>query len=165
MSASQAIRQHTMSAYCWLPFLCTLVTAQMPASAEILARAETLHHKALRLRASNTDIEFGRISSENGICRMNTRGTLLGHAGQTCLGTGRYAEFDLIGEKRRIVNISLIGSGSKPGIRFEPRMEGRQVKTLSRRGKRRLKVAGDLELDNAVDGKHSLTYSIMVNYE
>lgn len=131
----------------------------------MLTRPETQRHKALRLLASNTDIEFGRISSENGICRMNTRGTLLGYSGQTCLGTGRYAEFDLFGEKRRIVNISLIGSGSTPGIRFEPRMEGRQVKALSHRGKRRLKVAGDLALENAADGKHSLTYSIMVNYE
>ncbi|MEM8499194.1 MAG: DUF4402 domain-containing protein [Pseudomonadota bacterium] len=117
------------------------------------------------MRASNADIEFGRISSENGICRMNSRGTLLGYSGQTCLGAGRYAEFDLLGEQGRIVNISLIGSGSKPGIRFKPRMEGRQVKALSRGGKRRLKVAGDLEIENAAYGKHSLTYSIMVNYE
>lgn len=122
-------------------------------------------HNTLQLRANNTDIEFGQISSENGLCRMNTRGTLMGYAGQTCLGTGRYAEFELFGEKKRIVNISLIGSGKKPGVQFVPRMNGRQTKALSHRGKRRVKVAGDLELDNALDGKYSLTYLIMVNYE
>ncbi|MFK7733559.1 MAG: DUF4402 domain-containing protein [Pseudomonadales bacterium] len=159
-------RKYSIQPYVFgLLFLCALVPRQEVVASEQTARSGPQHNKALRLRASNADIEFGRISSEDGVCRMNSRGTLMGYSGQTCLGSGRFAEFDLFGEKRRIVNISLAGSGSKPGIRFQPRMEGRQTKTLSHRGIRRLKVAGDLVLENASDGKHSLTYLIMVNYE
>ncbi len=165
MDSGQPTTLSTQSALCKILLVVYFLIAPLHAIAESISAYGPQHHDALRLRAANTHIEFGRISSENGICRMNNRGTLLGYSGQTCLGTGRYAEFELFGEKKRVVNISLIGSGSNPGIRFKPRLEGRQTKALSQRGKRRLRVAGDLELTNASNGKHALTYLIMVNYE
>ncbi len=110
------------------------------------------------------DIEFGVISSQPGICRMNRRGRLLGLAGQDCVGNGQSARFILRGTPGSVVNIQTYGSQSG-NVRFTPRINGRSTKNLGGNGRRRISVFGDLQITGTAAGQYSLNYVMNINYE
>lgn len=111
-----------------------------------------------------SDLDFGIIANENGICRMNDRGSLLGLSGQSCLGRGSRAVFDIQGEPGRVIYLTVAGSQSQ-GILFEPKLSGSPTKVISPNGNTLVVVAGDLQLQNAQGGKHSLDFILCVHYE
>ena len=160
----------TSIALCNLAKLSALILLATPLRAEVLDRlnpemTDRKHDQALRLYSASTEINFGRISSENGVCRMNQRGFLLGLQGQTCVGKGHHASFEIHGANQRFVHINAFGSDAGRGVSFTPRISGREFRSLSRRGQGRFTVIGDLRMQNALDGKHALSYLLTVNYE
>ncbi len=109
----------------------------------------------------SSDIEYGIIANENGICRMNDRGSLIGLSGQSCLGSGTRGIFNIMGEPGRVI----YGSNNGAGITFTPKISGSATKVLGANGSTILVIAGDLALENASSGKHSLDYLVCVHYE
>ena len=110
------------------------------------------------------EIEFGVISSKIGICRMNRRGRLIGLGGQDCVGNGQSAFFWVIGSRNTVVNIQANGSQSG-NVRFTPRINGRSTKNLGPRGRRNIRVFGDLEITGPASGRYALGYVLNINYE
>lgn len=119
----------------------------------------------IAMQALSQDLDFGVIASENGICRMNDRGSLIGLSGQSCLGSGTRGIFNIMGEPGRVIYITANGSGNNSGVAFTPKISGSANKVIAANGKALLVVAGDLHLNNANGGKHSLDYVICVHYE
>ncbi|MFK8020781.1 MAG: hypothetical protein AB8B86_13495 [Pseudomonadales bacterium] len=161
--------QTSNSLYYWL-YLAAFIGIAQPLKADALkALNPTItnqeHGQALRVYSASTDINFGRISGENGVCRMNQRGFLLGLQGQTCVGKGHKASFEIHGANHRFVHINAYGSDAGRGVSFTPRISGRGFRSLSRRGQGRFTVIGDLRMQSALDGKHALSYLLTVNYE
>lgn len=110
------------------------------------------------------EIEFGVISNKTGICRMNRRGRLIGLGGQDCVGNGRNAFFWVAGNRNTVVNIQAHGSQSD-NVRFTPRINGRSTKNLGPRGRRNIRVFGDLEITGPAAGRYALGYVLNINYE
>ena len=127
----------------------------------IAALAET----PLGLTPYSADLDFGIIANENGICRMNDRGSLLGLAGQSCLGSGTRAVFSITGEPGRVIYIEVSGSGDGRGVHFTPAISGSPTKVISPAGNTLLVLSGDLQIDNAESGQHSLDFLVCVHYE
>lgn len=119
----------------------------------------------LSMQAYSSDLDYGVIANENGICRMNDRGSLIGLSGQSCLGSGTRGVFNIMGEPGRVIYITANGSGNNRGVAFTPKISGSANKVIAANGKALLVVAGDLHLNNANGGKHSLDYVICVHYE
>lgn len=133
---------------CGSLFLCMQVLAQTPIS----------------VIPFSSDLEYGIIANENGICRMNDRGSLIGLNGQSCLGSGSRAVFDIRGEPGYVIYIGATGS-SQSGITFTPKLSGSATKVISSRGNTIAVLAGDLTLNNPSSGKHALNYIICIYYE
>lgn len=112
-----------------------------------------------------SNLEYGVIASENGICRMNDRGSLLGLAGQSCLGNGSPAQFSINGDPGLVIFVTAAGSTDNQGVEFAPSIAGSATKVISPSGATSLSIVGDLILNNAGDGAHSLDYLVNVHYE
>ena len=95
---------------------------------------------------------------------MNDRGNLLGLNGQSCLGNGTRAVFDIQGQAGSVIYVELTGSTSQ-GVTFIPAISGSSTKVIPASGKTYAVVSGDLLLNNATSGTHSLDYLICVHYE
>ena len=112
----------------------------------------------------SSDLDYGIIANENGICRMNDRGSLLGLSGQSCLGSGDRAVFNVQGQPGSVIHITVSGSGAN-GVTFTPKISGSSTKVIAANGGAIVVVAGDLQLNNAQGGKHALDYIICVHHE
>lgn len=110
------------------------------------------------------DIEFGVISSNIGICRINRRGRLLGLAGQDCVGDGSSARFRVVGIANSVINIQTVGS-QNGNVQFTPRINGRATKSLGGNGRQNIFVFGDLQISGPATGSYSLSYILNINYE
>ena len=134
------------------------------AAATLMALMPALAQAPLMINAYSSEIDFGIIANENGICRMNERGNLIGLNGQSCLGSGDRAIFSITGEPGQVVYIEVTGS-SEQGITFTPDISGSSTKVISSGGSTLLVLSGDLLLNNAASGVHSLDYLLCVHYE
>ena len=119
----------------------------------------------ITMQPFSQDLDYGIIANENGICRMNDRGSLIGLSGQNCLGSGTRGIFNIMGEPGRVIFIIANGSGNNNGVGFTPKISGSANKVIAANGSTLLVVAGDLQINNASGGKHSLDYVICVHYE
>ena len=137
--------------------------------AAVLAAA--LHGNALfanpplALVPFSQDLDFGVIANEDGVCRMNDRGNLIGLAGQSCLGSGSRAIFNVTGEPGSVINISATGGSNGMGVSFEPAVSGSLTKVIATNGSALLVIGGDLVLQNAKSGQHAIEYIVRVYYE
>ncbi|WP_101760119.1 hypothetical protein [Oceanicoccus sp. KOV_DT_Chl] len=129
----------------------------------ILSPLLSAQNKAVSISA-NDELNFGMISNENGTCRMNDQGILSGLNGQTCMGTGTSASFQLSGTKYYSIFI-LVAGGSSNGVSLTPVIVGASSRVLDNKGKSTLNIVGDLVLNNVSEGSLSLSYSVSVNYE
>jgi len=118
---------------------------------------------ALTINERDT-LDFGVISNENGICKMNNVGALSGVNGQTCVGTGVLAKFQIKGQANYAFFILVSGSSSN-GVTLTPKIKGGSSRTLSASGTRTIYIFGELTLNNATPGTPSLSYLMSVNYE
>ncbi|GAA6135928.1 hypothetical protein NBRC116188_27180 [Oceaniserpentilla sp. 4NH20-0058] len=110
-----------------------------------------------------TAIDFGTISSENGICTMQSGGNLLGSSGQTCSGIQTPGEFDIRATNGEFMNLSVQG-GSTQGLTFRPQIDGPSLITLSG-GANTVVIIGELELLNVNQGSFNIPYTFSANYE
>jgi hypothetical protein len=108
-------------------------------------------------------LDFGVISNENGICKMNNVGALTGTNGQICVGTGVLARFQIKGQANYAFFVLVSGSSSN-GVTLTPLIKGGSSKTLSSTGLRNIFIYGNLTLNNATLGVPSLSYLMSVNY-
>lgn len=109
-----------------------------------------------------TQIAFGLLSPENGICTMGSGGTLTGSAGQSCSGVGTPGEIDISGQNNLVVGISFT-NGTQPGITFRPQVDG--PSSILVKGKTSFFVIGEMEFSGATEGSFGITYGITANYE
>ncbi len=121
--------------------------------------------QSLELVPFSQDLDFGVIANEDGVCRMNDRGSLIGLAGQSCLGSGSRAIFNVTGAPGRVINISATGGNNGMGVSFEPSISGSLTKVIAANGSAPLVIAGDLVLQNAKSGQHAIEYIVCVYYE
>lgn len=129
-----------------------------------LAVSQTSAETPVSVVPYSADLDFGIIANEDGICRMNDRGNLIGLAGQSCLGSGTRGIFEIQGEPGRVVYIEATGA-SQQGITFNPDVAGSATKVISSAGKTLVVLSGDLVLQNASSGQHSINYLMCVHYE
>ena len=120
---------------------------------------------SLQIDAIDSDLEYGVIANETGICRMNDRGSLLGLSGQNCLGSGSPATFTINGDPGLVIFITAVGSTNGLGVEFDPTISGSATRVISFNGSTTLTIVGDLILNNAQGGSHSLQYLVNINYE
>ena len=123
-----------------------------------------LIQEPISIVAFSGSVEFGMIANENGICRMNDMGSLLGLNGQSCLGSGTRGEFEIHAQPGAVVFIDILGSAAN-GVSFAPRLTGSATKIISLSGTTQTIVVGDLTLNNANTGNYSLNFVVSVYYE
>ena len=121
--------------------------------------------QSLELVPFSQDLDFGVIANEDGVCRMNDRGSLIGLAGQSCLGSGSRAIFNVTGTPGSVINISATGGNNGMGVSFAPSVSGSLTKVIAANGSAPLVIAGDLVLQNAKSGQHAIEYIVCVYYE
>jgi hypothetical protein len=109
-------------------------------------------------------LDFGVISNEGGTCAMNGQGQLSGKGGQSCLGSGTRSKFQVRGEPGFAFFIIVTG-GSSSGVTFNPKIKGAASKALNSKGRKTVRIIGDLVITSSSTGSLSIPYVMSVNYE
>ena len=137
----------------------------LPLTLIISTGSDAVADPPLELVPFSQNLDYGVIANEDGICRMNDRGNLIGLAGQSCLGSGTRAIFNITGTPGSVINISATGGNNGMGVSFKPSVSGSLTKVIPGSGSTPLVVAGDLVLQNAKAGQHAIEYIVCVYYE
>jgi len=118
--------------------------------------------KAISIEES-VQINFGTIAADNGICTMQSGGTLSGSAGQFCSGIETPAEFIVGGTNGQIIELMVTG-GSNLGVTFRPAIDGSSIITMQG-SSTSVFIIGEIELNNVSQGNISIPYIFSANYQ
>lgn len=108
-------------------------------------------------------VDYGSIINQNGNCSIAAGGELVGSNGSNCSGNGQLGEFVISGTSDQTVSIDVTAGESVSGVTFTPELHTQSSAVLIG-GSTVAKVGGTLNLNNASQGFHALTYTISVNY-
>lgn len=109
------------------------------------------------------EVDYGSLVNEDGICTINASGSLEGSGGSSCSGQGQLGEFVISGTENQAIDIEVSSGESISGVTFTPELHSSSTAILVG-GTTTALIGGVLNLDNATEGSHALSYVISINY-
>jgi len=136
------------------------------ASAEVVnATANVLILETVDV-TETTQIDFGKLTEEDGTCTMASGGGLTGSGGQLCTGTATPGDFGITGTDGETVAITVAAGSAVDGITYNPVLANSGTTTdTATLDAASVEVIGNLVLSSATTGAKTITYTFTADYQ